>query len=107
MQLQKEVFENMDENVPLINKYYDNNIISLQSSSETQSDLPYEIGAFSLPKKKEESLDEKLTKIKEYIQKSENLPEFERKKVLNRISMMKLMTNSDNSTPTNTQNIVQ
>jgi len=107
MELQKKVFENMDENVPLINKYYDNNIISLQSSSETQSDLPYEIGAFSLPKKKEESLDEKLTKIKEYIQKSENLPEFERKKVLNRISMMKLMTNSDNSTPTNTQNIVQ
>jgi len=107
MQLQKEVFENMDKNVPLINKYYDNNIISLQSSSETQSDLPYEIGAFSLPKKKESSLDDKLVKIKEYIQKSENLPEFERKKVLNRVSMMKLMASSDNSTPTNTQNIVQ
>jgi len=97
----------MDKNSIYINKYADNNIISLQSSSETQSDLPYQIGAFSLPQKHQEGFDEKLKRIRKLLQNPDILSSTDRSKVENRVAMLQLMANPENSTYTNTENIVE
>lgn len=107
-EIQKNVFEGLDKNSVAINRYYDNNIISLQTQSETVSDLPYQLGAFSPHERTQDSFEEKLKTIRSILTgDSTFITQLDKSKLNNVISMMELMSKNDGSSESNIDNIVK
>jgi len=107
MDIQKSVFEGLDETCIGLNRYYDNNIISLQTQSETLSDIPYQLGIFSSKEKSSNGEDERMKRIKDLITKDfSTLPQLDRSKMRNVISMMQLMSENNGNSENNIDNII-
>jgi len=70
------------------------------------------LGEFSLPKKKQDSFEQKLKKIREIIDKVDETDEkskinpSDRSRIKNQIAMLKLMSDSRNNKTSNIRNIV-
>jgi len=102
----------MDSNTIKINKYFDNNLLSFKSSSETVSDLPFMLGEFSLPKKKQDSFKQKLEKIRKILNGitgdsgTNTISPTDRSRIENQISMLQLMSENNNNETSNIKNIV-
>jgi len=107
-EVQKNVFDGLDKNSVAINRYHDNNIISLQTQSETVSDLPYQLGAFSPHERTQDSFEEKLKSIRQVLNgESSFVSQLDKSKLLNVIGMMELMSKNDGSSESNIDNIIK
>lgn len=104
-EIQSKVFNQLDSNVMEINKYFDNNLISLKSSSETLSDMPFMLGEFSLPKKKQDDFEQKLKKIREKLSALGQMHPSDRSRLENKIALIKRMADAEHNENANIKTI--
>jgi len=107
-EIERRVFRDLDSSaVVKVNQMRDENIISLKTSSETISDIPYELGVFNTQTLNDETYSDKIKKIALALNDSASIPAEDREKLKNALSVMALVAKGADQRSSSVHQIIQ